>query len=61
MSNYVIACFVLQLFSSLMLLFSATQSELVRSCKATSKVNIEGDTILLQDMVRSSWMKFSIY
>jgi len=48
MSNYIIACFVLQLFnSSLMLLFSATQSELLRAYKATNKVNIEGDTILL--------------
>jgi len=61
MSNYIIACFVLQPFSSsLMLLFSATQSELMRAFKATNKVNIEDDTILLQDNVSSSRMKFSI-
>jgi len=46
MSNYVAACFVLQLFSSS---FSATQSQLLTTFKATSKVNSEGDTIVLQD------------
>ena len=49
MSNYIIVCFVLQLLfsSSSMLLFSATQSELPTAFKATYKVNVEGDTILL--------------
>lgn len=49
MSNYVAACFVLQLFSSS---FSATQSQLLTTFKATSKVNSEGDTIVLQDTMQ---------
>lgn len=32
----------------------------MRAFKATNKVNIEDDTILLQDNVSSSRMKFSI-
>jgi hypothetical protein len=37
MSNYIISCFVLQLFSSsLTLLFSATQSELLTALQTTS-------------------------
>jgi len=44
-----------------MLLFSATQSELLRAFKATSKVNIEGDKILLEYIVSSSRMKFTMY